>query len=112
SISEVVPGNVHIAVVRRSWVVVDPARLSVVAAPRVNAEMGPAIRVPRRAGPVPAQTLTAAGRVEPDGEPNAAFAVVHNNRVAKGIVEGACTGARGEADEGVATVGGDRCAGD
>ena len=53
----------------RGWVVVRPARLSVVTAVAVNAEMGPASRVRRIGGLVSAEALTAAGSVQPDGEP-------------------------------------------
>ena len=63
-------------------------------------------------GLVPAHALTAAGRVEPDSEPSAGWLVVQNNGVAEGIGEGALTVGSGEAGEGGAAVGGDRCAGD
>ena len=44
---KVVPGNVHSPEEGRAWVVIRPARLPVVAAAVVNAEMGPAIWVHR-----------------------------------------------------------------
>src|SRR6266446_2264773 len=48
--TEIVPGNVDVSVMGRGRVVVHSARLSVVLGARVNAVMGPAIRVPRCAG--------------------------------------------------------------
>ena len=54
---EVVPGNVHVPEDGRAGVVVGPARLPVVAAVGVNAEMGPASRVRGSGGLVPAQAL-------------------------------------------------------
>src|SRR5206468_176083 len=42
---KVVPRNVHVPEEGRAWVVVCPTRLAVVAAARVNAEMGPAIGI-------------------------------------------------------------------
>ena len=57
----------------------------------VNAEVGPASRVRGSGGLVAAEALTAAGRVEPDGEPGAAWLVVQNNGVALGTGEGALT---------------------
>ena len=109
---EVVPGDVHPSAERRGWVVVGPARLSVVVAAGVNAEMGPASRVRGSGGLVSAEALTAAAPVEPDSEPGGGWAVVQNNGVANGIGEGALTAGGGEAGEGGAAVGGDRCAGD
>ena len=41
---KVVPGNVHVSVMRRGWVVVQPARLAVVFGVVVNAVMRPAGR--------------------------------------------------------------------
>ena len=109
---EVVPRNVHPAVEGRRWVIVSPARLSVVLRVRVNAVMGPAIRVPGSGGLVPAEAKTAAGLVDPDGEPSAGWLVIQNNWVAHRIGEGAVTSGSRDAGEGAATVGGDRCAGD
>ena len=78
----------------------------------MNAVMGPAIRVPGSGGLVPAEALSATASIEPDCEPSGAWLVVENNRVAKGIVEGALTIGPSEAGKGGAAVGGDRCAGD
>ena len=78
----------------------------------MSAEMGPAIRVPGSGGLVPAETVTAAAAIEPDGEPGAGWAVVENNRVAERIIEGALTVRPSEPGEGGASIGGDRCAGD
>src|SRR5216684_1996892 len=78
----------------------------------MNAVMGPAIRVRRSGGLVPAKTPTAAARVNPGGIPSAGWLVVQNNGVAKSVGEGALTVGLGEAGEGGAPVGGDRCAGD
>ena len=91
---------------RRGGVVVSPARLPVVAAAGVNAKMGPASRVQRIGGLVPAQGAAPVA-VEPDGEPGAGWLVVQNNRVAKGIGKWALTAGGGDAGEGGAAVGGD-----
>src|SRR5206468_3421481 len=109
---KVVPGDVHPPEEGRGWIVIGPARFSVVGAAAVNAEMGPAIWVPRSGGLVAPKAPTAATSVDPDREPGAGWFVVQNNRVAKGIVEGALTVSLGHAGEGGAAVGGDRCAGD
>jgi len=76
--------------------------------------MGPASRgrVRGSGGLVPAEALTTAASVEPDGEPGAAWLIVQNDRVALGTGEGALTAGGSEAGEGGAAVGGDRCAGD
>ena len=63
----------------------------------VNTEMGPASRVRGSGGLVSAQALTAAGRVEPDGEPGGVSAIVQNNRVAHGTGKGALTAGGGDA---------------
>ena len=78
----------------------------------VNAEMGPAVGIRGSGGLVAADALAAAADVEPDREPSAGWLVVQSNGVAQGIGEGALTVGLGEAGEGGATVGGDRCAGD
>ena len=93
-------------------VVVGPARLSVVVVVVVNAIMGPAIRVPRSSGLVTAEALTAAASVQPDSEPGAGWAIVQNNRVAHGIGKRALAAGVGQAGEGVAAIGGNRCARD
>src|SRR5205823_15074324 len=84
-----------------------------------SAEMGPAIRVRRVGGLIPAETLAAAERVQPDGEPGSSWLIVQKNRVTNGTGEGALTGltgwsvvGTGEAGEGVAAVCGGGCAGD
>src|SRR5207245_2453899 len=112
--SEVVPGNVHMPIEWAGRVVVGPTRLSVSRALVVNAKVGPASRggVPGSGGLEPAEALTAAGTVEPDGEPGGGWAVVQSNGVANGIGERALTAGGGEAGEGVAAIGGVRCAGD
>ena len=112
--SEVVPGDVHVPIEGAGRVVVGPARLSVVGAAAVNAVMGPASRggIPGSGGLVPAEAPTAAGQVDPDGKPGAGWAVVQSNGVANGIGERALTAGGGEAGEGVAAIGGVRCAGD
>ena len=74
----------------------------------MNAEMGPASRVRGIGGLVAAQALTAAGRIEPDGEPGGVSAIVQSNRVALGTSKGALTAGIGNAGEGSAAVGGDR----
>ena len=91
---EVVPGNVHPSKEWRGWVVVGPARLPVVAAAGVNAEMGPASWVLRSGGLVPAQACSPPFPSEPDREPSLGRLVVQNNRIAKGIGEGAVTAGR------------------
>src|SRR6266478_3651190 len=108
----VVPRNIHSPVVGRRWVVIHPARLPVVTGAGVNAEMGPAIRVPWRGGLVAAVALTAAAAVQPDGIPGAVVALIQNDRVADGIGEGALPAASGEPGEGGTAVGGHRCSGD
>ena len=74
--------------------------------------MGPASRVRGISGLVPTETLTAAGRIEPDGEPGGVSAIIQNNRVALGTSKGALTAGGGDAGEGSAAVGGYRCTGD
>ncbi len=69
----------------------------------MNAVMGPAIRVRRSGGLVPAKTPTAAARVNPGGIPSAGWLVVQNNGVAKSVGEGALTVGLGEAGEGTTT---------
>ena len=74
--------------------------------------MGPASRIRGIGGLVSTQALTAAGRIQPHGEPGGGGAIVQNNRVAQSIGEGALTAGGGDAGKGGAAVGGDRCAGD
>ena len=111
---KIVPGKIHPPEKGRGWVIICPARFSVVLGVGVNAEMGPASRrgVPGSAGLVAAQALGAAAGIEPQGEPGAAWLVIQNNRVAFSTREGALTADVGEASERGAAVSGDRCAGD
>src|SRR5262249_1121594 len=68
---KVVPGSVHPTVEGRRWVVISPARLSIILTVAVNAiEMGPAIRVPWSCGLVAAKALAAAATVQPNREPS------------------------------------------
>src|SRR4029077_4214282 len=106
---EVVPGDVHVSEVRRGSVVVSPARLPVVAAVGMHAEMGPAIRVRRSSGFVSTQRTASVG-VEPNGKTGLGRFVVQNDRVAKGIGEWALAAGVGDAGEGGAAVGGARYA--
>src|SRR5262249_31829606 len=92
---------------RRARIVVDPARLSIVQA-AVDAEMGPAIRIPGSSRPIPAQTAAAA--VEPHCKPRLRRLVIQNNW-ATGISEGALAASVRKSGEGVATVSGDGCSG-
>ena len=91
--------------VRRGGVVVRPARLAVVAAVGVNAEMGPAIRVRRSGGLVAAQSAASVS-VDPNREPSARWFVVQNNGIAKGVGEWALTIRLGEPGESGAAVSG------
>src|SRR5450432_2129926 len=93
--TEVVPGNVHPPIEWAARVVVGTAGLAVVLGVVVNAIVGPASRVHGIGGLVPAEALTAAARVEPDGEPGSGWAVVQNNGVAKGTGERALAAAVG-----------------
>ena len=74
----------------------------------MNTKVSPAIRVRWISGLVPAQALTAAGRVEPNGEPGAGGAVVEDNGISQGAGEGALARSVGHASESSAAVGGDR----
>jgi hypothetical protein len=74
--------------------------------------MGPAIRIVRSGGAVAADALTAAPPIKPRSHPSAGRFVVQNNRVAKGIVEGALTVSLSQARKRCATVCGDRRSGD
>ena len=95
----VVPGNIHAAIEWRRWIVVSPARLSVVLRVRVNAVMGPAIRIPRSRGLIAAKALTSAATIEPDSKPIPGWLVVQNNRVAHRVLEWPLTGRLGQARE-------------
>src|SRR6185369_10212158 len=57
---------------------------------------------------VAAQALTAAGRVEPDGEPGAGRAIVEDNGVSQGAGEGALARGVGHTCESSAAVSGNR----
>src|SRR4029077_12192265 len=109
--TKVVPGNVHISEERRGRVVVGPSRFAVVAAVVVNAEVRPAIWILRSQGLVSAEGA-APIPIYPDSKPRLAWLVVQKNRVAKGVGERATTAAVGEAGEGHAAVGGERCCGE
>ena len=73
--------------------------------------MSPAIRVVGRGGTVAAEALTTARSIQPDSNPVAGRLVVQNDRIAKGIVEGALAVRFGKAGESITSIGGDRCAG-
>src|SRR5438094_5329284 len=75
---KVVPGNVQSPEKRRSGVVISPARFAIGRTFVESAEMSPAIRVVGREGLVAAETLTAAGRIEPNRNPIAGWLVVQN----------------------------------
>ena len=77
----------------------------------MNAIMSPAIRIAGSGGLIPAETLTAAGPVQPHREPGLGRLVIQNHRVAKRIGEGALAAGGGKAYKGVAAVSGNRCAG-
>src|SRR6188472_1562343 len=68
-LTKVVPRNVHSPEERRAWVIVGPAGLAIVFGIGINAKMGPAIRVVRSGGLVPAQR--AAVSVRPHRKPGA-----------------------------------------
>ena len=108
---EVVPGNVHPAVKGRSWIVISPARLSVVLRVAMNAVMAPAIRIPWGSRLVATEALSATTAVQPNGKPGCRWLVVQNNRVAQSIIEGALPIIRGETIESESAVGRDRCTG-
>ena len=108
---KVVPGNVQSPKEWRTRIVISPARFAVRRALVESAEMGPAIRVLGSCGLISAQALTAAGAIQPDRNPSAGRLVVENNRVAKGVVEGALAIGLRKAGKGSAAIGGNRCAG-
>ena len=72
----------------------------------------PAIRIRGIGGLIPADALTAAGRVKSISEPSAGWLIEQHNGVAKGVGEWALTVGLGEAGEGGTAIGGDRCTGD
>jgi 3D (Asp-Asp-Asp) domain-containing protein len=82
---------------RRRWIIIDPARLSVVEAAAVNAKVGPATQ--RIGGLIPAEATTTAAPVDPYVIPSGSVVVVQSNRVAKRIGESV------DVDEGGAAVG-------
>ena len=108
---KVVPGNVQSPKEWRTRIVISPTRFAIGRALVESAEMSPAIRIIRRGGLVSAKTLTAARAIEPDCNPSARRLVVENNRVAKGVVEGALAIGLRKAGKGSAAIGGNRCAG-
>src|SRR5213079_249140 len=83
----VVPRNIHIPEEGRTRVVVGIAGLAVGRALVESAEMGPAIRVRRGGGLIPAEALAAAANVQPHRKPGSSWLIVQKNRVAQGIVE-------------------------
>src|SRR5207244_10362949 len=99
---KVVPGNVHVSEVRRGGVVVGPARLPVIAAAGVDAEMGPAGWILRSGRVVPAQRA-APVPIQPDCKPCLGRLVIQNNRVTKGIGKRTLTAAVGYSSEGHTT---------
>src|SRR5262249_33630553 len=103
---EVVPGNVHPTIKRRSLIGIGPARFPVIVVAVVDAIMRPAIRAPGGGGFVSAEPLTAAASVQPDSEPGPGRTVVQNNRIPHGVGERALSAAGGETHKGVAAVGG------
>ena len=103
---KVVPGNIHVPEEGRGWVVVGPARLAVVAAARVNAEMGPAIWVRGIGGLKPAQGAARVA-IEPDSKPSLGWLVVQNNRITKGIGKRTLTAGVCDTRECGATIRGD-----
>jgi hypothetical protein len=111
---EVVPGDIHASIEGAALVVVRPAGPVVVkTAGDVNAVMSPASRggVPGSGGLVAAQAQSAAALIEKGDVPSAGRTVKQNKGLALIIGEGALTIGKGKAGEGVAAVGGDRCAG-
>jgi hypothetical protein len=78
----------------------------------MNAIMSPAIRIAGSGGLIPAETLTAAGPVQPHREPGLGRLVIQNHWVAKRISERALTAGGGKAYKGVAAIGGNRCSRD
>src|SRR5262249_10461413 len=93
----------------RGGIAIGPAGFAIVLVVIVNAKMSPAVRAPRRGGLVSAETLTSAAPVQPDSEPSARWAIVENDRVAKGVGERALATGVGETGKGVAAIGGNRC---
>ena len=108
---KVVPRNVHVPEEGRTRVIIRPAGLAVVAAARVNAEMGPAIWVRGIGGLKPAQGAARVA-IEPDSKPSLGWLVVENNRITKGIGKRTLAAAVGDTRESGATIRGDRYRGD
>ena len=104
----VAPGNIHAPIEWGGRVVVSPTRFAIVATAIVNAKMGPASSIRRSGGLIPAEALTAAGCVKPDGEPSASGFVVQSNRVAHGTGEGALTAGSSDTGKRRAAIRGDR----
>ena len=74
----------------------------------MNAEMGPASRIQGIGGFVTAQTLTAAGRVQPHRKPRGGWSILQKNRVAFSAGERTLTAGIGHPSERRATVSGAR----
>ncbi len=106
--TSVAPGNIHSPIKGRGRIVVSPTRFAIVAPAIVNAKMGPASSIRGSGGFIPAEALTAAGCVKPDGEPSGGGFVVQSNRVAHGTGKGALTGGSGDTCKARAAIGGDR----
>ena len=77
----------------------------------MNAEMGPAIRILRSGRLVPAQRA-ARVPIQPYREPSLGRLVVQNNRITKGIGEGAATTTVEDSVESQSAVGGGRYRGE
>src|SRR5215217_6261851 len=72
----VAPRNIHAPIEWGGRVVVSPTRFAIVARAIVNAKMGPARSICGSGGLIPAEALSAAGCVKPDGEPSGGWLVV------------------------------------
>ena len=90
------PGNIHAPIEWGGRVVVSPTRFAIVARGSVNAKMCPASSIRGSGGLIPAEALSAAGRVQPHGEPGPGWLVVQSNRVAFGTGKGTLTASRGD----------------
>src|SRR6266498_4160795 len=77
-----------------------PNRLAFGYSLAVNTEMSPSSLVISGGGLIAAQAMTTAAPIQPDREPGGRRLVVQNNRIAKGVVEGALTVGLGEPREG------------
>ena len=112
SIGEVVPGDVHVSIERAAGEVIGVARLTVIGAAGMDAKVRPAIGIRGSGGLIPAEALTTAADVEPDGKEGAAGTVIKNHWIAESILKGALTIGLGEAGEGSTAIGRDGRRGD